>query len=269
MKKQLLSLALILTGALVYGQCTFTNGTTDSLNNYLAARSLSWGAMPDTTENLPTATLNQLYSTTLELKWPTNLQAFDSTAPSLSFSSIKIDSVNGLPPGMSFVSPSSTTDDVYCDGQSGPAVTNCDWNSGTYACIKIEGTPNTLGTYLIDVVLSVSHFGGPSEGNFEGYKIVVEPVGVEENDINPFKVKQNVPNPFSSTTVIKYSVKEPTNDAQFYVMNLLGEIVHTQSLETKEGDNAITFDGSNLNEGIYMYTIEISGKKVTKRMIVK
>lgn len=267
MKKQLLTLTLLLAGAFSYAQCTFTGGSTTALDNYLSARSQTWGSMPDTIDNLPPADLNQLYSTTIELKWASNTTELDPSAPSLAVNGIKITNVTGLPPGMTFVSASSTADDVYCDGQ-GASATNCDWPGGSYGCIKIEGTPTSLGTYPITVSLEVDHFGGPSSGNFEGFKMVVEPVGLEENEVNPFKVKQNVPNPFSDVTKITYSVKKQSQ-ANFYVMNLLGEVVYENSYDASEGENSINFNGSDLNEGIYMYTIEIDGKKVTKRMIIK
>lgn len=268
MKKHLLALSLLLAGALSYGQCSFRNGTTTALDNYLAARSLTWGSMPDTTDNLAPATVNQLYVDTIELKWASTTDQLSPSAPSLPITSISITNVTGLPPGMSFVSPSSTADDVYCDG-SGASAQQCSWSGGAYACIKIEGTPTSAGTYPVTVSLSVGHLGGPSSGDFAGFKIVVNgPASLDDINENPFQVKQNVPNPFSDITKISYTVKQHT-DAKFYVMNLLGEVVYSNNYEANEGTNTINFDGSDLNEGIYMYTIEIDGKKVTKRMIIK
>jgi hypothetical protein len=52
-------------------------------------------------------------------------------------------------------------------------------------------------------------------------------------------------------------------------MNILGEIVHEETIRAKQGENKIKFESNNLNKGIYFYSLEIGGNKITKRMIIK
>lgn len=52
-------------------------------------------------------------------------------------------------------------------------------------------------------------------------------------------------------------------------MNLLGEIVYRNSYKANQGENNIKFDGTLLNKGVYLYTVEVDGFKMTKRMIIE
>lgn len=265
MKKQLLILGMILSAGFGFSQtCNFN---TADLDAYLAARSQSWGTMPDTVDNLTVAAVNQQYDGTIAIKWATQTQQLDPNATNVSINSIEITNVTGLPAGLTWSSPSSTTDNVICGG-AGANAANCKWAGGAYACVRLLGTPTVTGIFPLTISLTVNvPFAGDQSGDFNGFKLAVTPAGVEVINDNPFKLMQNVPNPFSQVTTIKYSVEKAT-DAKFYVMNLLGEVVYNQTMQANEGQNTINFDGSDLNEGIYMYTLEIDGKKVTKRMVI-
>lgn len=265
MKKQLLFLGMILGAGFGYSQtCNFN---TADLESYLTSKSQAWGSMPDTLDNLTVAAVNEQYDATIALRWATNAQELDASSPSLAVNWIEVANVTGLPNGIVWTSPSSTTDSVICGG-SGADAANCKWAGGAYGCIRIKGTPTQLGDFPLTIGLNVNvAVAGTQQGDFTGFVLSVTPVGVELINNNPFKVMQNVPNPFSQVTTIKYSVEKSTN-AKFSVVNLLGEMVYNESLQAHEGQNSINFDGSALNTGIYMYTLEIDGKKVTKRMVI-
>lgn len=159
-----------------------------AVNNYLTARGQSWGFMPDTSDNLPAASLNQLYNETIQIKWASNIQELEPTAPSLNITYFKINNVIGLPPGMNFINASSTVDDVFCDGQ-GANATICDWAGGAYACLRIEGTPTNYGTYPIQIEVEVGHFGGPSITQFHGFDIVVSQFSTTDTCTSNFMIK--------------------------------------------------------------------------------
>jgi hypothetical protein len=52
-------------------------------------------------------------------------------------------------------------------------------------------------------------------------------------------------------------------------MNLLGEIVYESTINSRQGLNTINFDGTDLKKGMYLYSIEIDGVKMTKRMVIQ
>jgi hypothetical protein len=76
------------------------------------------------------------------------------------------------------------------------------------------------------------------------------------------KLGQNYPNPAIGKTYIEASF---SGDAMLTVYNVVGKVIEERVI-TK---SMIVLDVSNYTEGIYLYTLESSGEKVTKRMTVK
>jgi len=83
-----------------------------------------------------------------------------------------------------------------------------------------------------------------------------------------FGLSQNYPNPFSHTTTINYSVsKESMIDIDIY--NSLGARVATLVNENKQpGDYSVTFDGTNLSDGIYYLRMKSGNQVVSKKMML-
>ena len=81
-----------------------------------------------------------------------------------------------------------------------------------------------------------------------------------------FRIEQNYPNPFNPVTIIRYSL----NDNRFVslkVYDLSGKEIKLLVNEIKAaGTYEVEFDGSDLASGIYFYTLETEGFKVSKRM---
>jgi photosystem II stability/assembly factor-like uncharacterized protein len=70
-----------------------------------------------------------------------------------------------------------------------------------------------------------------------------------------FLLSQNFPNPFNSSTVIKYKVKYPT-DIGLKLYNIEGKELMTLVNDFQEaGIYEILFDASELNSGIYFYSL--------------
>ncbi len=79
---------------------------------------------------------------------------------------------------------------------------------------------------------------------------------------------QNTPNPFTYDTEIKYFLPEGSSNATLYVFNLQGNLLITENIEGI-GNGSVTINGSNLNPGMYVYSLLIDGLDVdTKRMIL-
>jgi hypothetical protein len=80
---------------------------------------------------------------------------------------------------------------------------------------------------------------------------------------NPIKVGQNYPNPAIDKTFIE--VDFAGTEATLSVYNVLGKLIETRTIVEKR----IVLDVSEYTEGVYLYTVEVDGQKVTKRMTVK
>ena len=96
--------------------------------------------------------------------------------------------------------------------------------------------------------------------------------GMEERALvaampNEYKLYQNAPNPFNSSTVIKYSVPADAGDAWIYVFDLQGSMVKQIRLDTTSDRTII--NGNELQPGMYLYSLVVNGKEMdTKRMIL-
>lgn len=79
---------------------------------------------------------------------------------------------------------------------------------------------------------------------------------------------QNTPNPFSTQTEIKYFVPEDTQNAILYVFSLNGNMLLSKPI-TRTGNGSITINGSELEAGMFIYTLTVNGVEVdSKRMIL-
>jgi len=79
---------------------------------------------------------------------------------------------------------------------------------------------------------------------------------------------QNTPNPFNTTTEIKYFLPEGSSNAYIYVFNLQGNLLLTYNLNDN-GFGSVEINGSSLNAGMYIYSLVINGQEAeTKRMIL-
>ena len=79
---------------------------------------------------------------------------------------------------------------------------------------------------------------------------------------------QNMPNPFTESTVIRCDVAEDVVKADLYIYNMNGEQITEYSV-SERGETSITIDGGSLNAGMYLYALIADGQVIdTKRMIL-
>ena len=92
------------------------------------------------------------------------------------------------------------------------------------------------------------------------------------NNINhipkEFGLFQNFPNPFNSTTKIKFTLAKKSI-AEIKIFDVQGkEIKSLLKKSLYEGNHEINFDASGLYSGVYFYSLIINGVKVDiKKMI--
>lgn len=84
-----------------------------------------------------------------------------------------------------------------------------------------------------------------------------------------YQLAQNYPNPFNPQTTIAFTLAE-ASILSLNVYNLLGEHVATVAEQQAfgYGTHALTFDGSGLPSGTYMYRLETPTFTKTRRMIL-
>lgn len=87
---------------------------------------------------------------------------------------------------------------------------------------------------------------------------------IEGKDNTAVVLGQNYPNPAKGKTVIL--VEFSASEAVFSIYNVLGKLVEQRVVSSDQ--KRITLDVSDYNEGIYLYSIEADGQKVTRRMTV-
>ncbi|TAG30431.1 MAG: T9SS C-terminal target domain-containing protein [Sphingobacteriia bacterium] len=88
----------------------------------------------------------------------------------------------------------------------------------------------------------------------------------KELQTKSFMLAQNIPNPFTSTTTIKYSVPEK-NIAMIAVFDLNGRML--LQFPNLQGSSQVTINGSALQAGMYLYSLLVNGQEIiTKKMIL-
>jgi hypothetical protein len=88
-----------------------------------------------------------------------------------------------------------------------------------------------------------------------------------------FKLFKNYPNPFNSSTRIKFDIssnrKNETLNVKLIIFDILGrEVTTLLSEKLKPGSYQIKFDGSNYPSGIYFYTLINEDHRDTKKMVL-
>ncbi len=87
-----------------------------------------------------------------------------------------------------------------------------------------------------------------------------------------FVLSQNYPNPFNPATVIDYVVPQnagATEHVSLKIFNMLGqEVAVLVNKDLGSGSYKASFNGAGLASGIYLYTLQVGGQGITKKMIL-
>ncbi len=76
------------------------------------------------------------------------------------------------------------------------------------------------------------------------------------------------PNPLTIRTRINF--KSTKNQlVEFTVKNLVGKTVYGERLNAKIGANSLLFNRNNLNNGMYIYSLQSDSEIVSKRLVIR
>jgi len=123
-----------------------------------------------------------------------------------------------------------------------------------------------VGNYQLCVTASLS--GDAEVSNDEmchGYVGML--VGLEDANGIQFTVGQNEPNPAFGKVSIDY-VLPKAGKVHFELRNALGQVITSTEETNNSGNNTMVVDASKLSNGVYYYTFEFDGKRITHKMVV-
>ena len=130
--------------------------------------------------------------------------------------------------------------------------------------IVIRGAGHLYGDSI-----SIFYYAGGDFGS-----VSCECKGIRKNSTNIKQTKttdtsifQNTPNPFSNETEIKYYMPENADNACIYVFSLNGNLLLTKPI-TQMGNGSIVISNSELEAGMYIYTLAVGGVEVDSRRMV-
>ncbi|MCX8143189.1 MAG: tail fiber domain-containing protein [Bacteroidia bacterium] len=78
---------------------------------------------------------------------------------------------------------------------------------------------------------------------------------------------QNIPNPFNENTTIKFKVLNSVNSATLCLYDLQGKQIKSFAINQR-GESSITIEGSELNPGLYFYSLIADGKIIDTKLMV-
>ncbi len=163
---------------------------------------------------------------------------------------------------MVFASMEEMGDNTY------PNYTKRDWNTSQIIPSWATVAGNSWETIYVPEWAFVQ--GYSFENHLITYKITADAgfTGVENTVNNGLSVEQNRPNPFTGMTTVNYSLdKAATVNVDIY--NVAGAKVMTINKGTQvAGSHKVEINASDLQAGVYYYTLTADGYTVTKKMIV-
>ena len=91
---------------------------------------------------------------------------------------------------------------------------------------------------------------------------------LEELGLSSAKLYQNAPNPWSSETVIRYSLPQTVVSADIYIYDLQGKQLK-RIAATGRGESQVSLTAHGLNAGMYLYALVADGTLIdSKKMIL-
>ena len=108
------------------------------------------------------------------------------------------------------------------------------------------------------------------------YQLSIVQTSVEPGSQLPtsFKLEQNYPNPFSSSTVVPFELKAQS-DIQVTIYDILGRVVRRIAAGAQSaGSHGVVWDGRNtlghrVASGVYFYSLQVGGEIQTRKMVFK
>jgi len=106
----------------------------------------------------------------------------------------------------------------------------------------------------------------PVDSSFVTINFVIGTLGLPENKIPVAVLSNAYPNPATNVLNFDYKLGQATQNARIRINNLLGSTMQEIALDKSEGKTRI--DISNLNNGVYFYSLMINNSVTTTRKFI-
>lgn len=101
-----------------------------------------------------------------------------------------------------------------------------------------------------------------------GEKIEEKAIKIEVEAPKEYVLEQNYPNPYNPLTKIGYQIPEEV-EVKIRIYDILGrEIEVIEEGNKKPGYYEIEYNGGKLTSGVYIYSLDVKGIRINKKMIV-
>jgi Secretion system C-terminal sorting domain len=155
----------------------------------------------------------------------------------------------------------------YCPNSASP---QCDWNVSSL--VTTQGRYNTYpanswnGLFIPSWAYTNATYS--YEHHLVSYKVSTLNVGVQEEVAANATLGQNIPNPATGETTIRYNLAA-AGDVQLDIFDVTGKLVMSFDQGNQStGSYQINFSTENLEAGVYFYSLNVNGSKITRRMVV-
>jgi hypothetical protein len=91
--------------------------------------------------------------------------------------------------------------------------------------------------------------------------------GIKESAQTDIALGQNIPNPFTKESTVKYNLIKDASSAVFIVTDVMGRIISSEKVGTTTGNHSIKLGA--YAAGLYYYSLNVDGNISTKKMIVE
>ena len=129
--------------------------------------------------------------------------------------------------------------------------------------------PNYTGNYTLKAYVE-TYDGDAIQSNdtlVREFACILDSVGIREATGLDWSLGQNIPNPATETTAIPFTLPQDGR-VRLSVMTANGQVIHRQEVDAVAGGNRIELDASGWASGLYYYTMEFRGQRITRKMTV-
>jgi len=156
----------------------------------------------------------------------------------------------------------------YSDTLTSSLYTNASWSAFSNALSFAKSAMDSNYSVNISADLTLTQAKDSLETAITGLVDLTTGIALVKNNPHTFSLSQNYPNPFNPSTMIKYSIPQD-GFVTLKVYNLLGQEVATLfEGEKHAGEYTVTFDGSKLSSGVYIYNLKSGNFSQTKKLMV-
>ena len=168
---------------------------------------------------------------------------------------LKIESIDGLPDGLSY----------QCDAAS----SDCQFFGGSQGCVEIYGDYTSSVTAGTDYVLDIQFSG---EINYNSFNVELDNDAVQElleNTVAIIQTTENLgvegldinseisiaPNPASTIVSLDYEATDNA-DINLQLIDMQGRVVLNKAIESQTGSNHIELDVEHFSTGMYQVVMQ-------------